>query len=88
MVLDAQEKTKNAEENADKYRAGLRALFQRIAEARARDVVEDEARVEALKKQLDEAKQRLAAAQSDGDYLHWYCQVNGLIQDLELAKQH
>lgn len=112
MVLDAQEKTKNAEENADKYRAGLRALFQRIAEARARDVVEDEARVaankaheaemaamdsehakkiEALQKQLDEANQRLTAADQfglEGDRFHWHCQVTAIIQDLDLAKQH
>ena len=115
MVLDAQEKTKNAEVDAqerEQYRAGLRAVLQRSADARARRVVEDKARVaankaheaemaamdsehavkiKALKKQLEEANQHLAAAvqsQSESDRCHWHCQVHGLIRDLELAQQH
>lgn len=115
MVLDAQEKTKNAEVDAqerEQYRAGLRAVFQRLADARARHAVEDEARVaankaheaemaamdsehavkiKALKKQLEEANQNLAAAVQLGledNRFHWHCQVDAIIRDLELAEQH
>ena len=109
MVLNAQKETAAAEQRQKEIRAGLGAVFQRLADARARHAVEDEARVaankaheaemaamdsehakkiEALQKQLDEAKQLLAAARSEKDYLHWSCQVHGIMSNLELAKQH
>ena len=111
-VIQAEQRAKDAEENAEynaQSKARLSALLQRIADARARSVLEDEARVaadkaheaemaamdsehakkiEALQKQLDEAKQHLAAARSEKDYLHWSCQVHGIMSNLELAKQH
>ena len=112
MVLNAQKETAAAEQRQKEIRAGLGAVFQRLADARARHAVEDEARVsaeqaheaemaamdnehavkiEALKKQLEEANQRLAAAVqfgSEDNRVHWHCQVHGIIRNLELAKQH
>ena len=111
-VLDAQEETAAAEERQKKIRAGIGAVLKRLADARARHAVEDEARVaankahkaemaamdsehalkiEALKKQLEEANQSLAVVAqfgSEGDRFHWHCQVDAIIRDLELAEQH
>ena len=78
MVLKAQEETAAAEQRQNEIRAGLGAVLQRAK------------KIKALKKQLEEAKQRLVDAQSgdEGDRVHLHCQVDAIIRDLELAKQH
>ena len=79
MVLNAQEETAAAEQRQKEIRAGLGAVLQRAK------------KIKALKKQLEEANQNLAAAfqfGSEGDRFHWHCQVDAIIRDLELAKQH
>ena len=79
MVLNAQEETAAAEQRQKEIRAGLGAVLQRAK------------KIKALKKQLEEANQTLAVVDqfgSEGDRFHWHCQVNAIIQDLELAQQH